>query len=398
MESVRLSRGRAGVLIVGVLVLGLGGAALWGILHRRVEEEPRTSDPARREGLEGPSSRRFGGAQPVSGVEVVRDTLRVRVVASGTAEAYRRTMVTTRRGGVVETAPVRENDLVRRGQVMIRLDTLEAHMAVAEAQARLRSAENRFEAGMLAGGEIEDPAVQKERERNLRIRVGWVEAETALRRAELEMDRTRVAAPFAGRVANLATVEGEFLPAGSEVLTLVQLDPIRVQVGVLESELRYLREGSGARVRFAALPDTTFSASVESVNPLVDPGTRSGRVTLVTPNPDHRIKPGMYATVRVDARAFPDRILIPREAVVERGEPRREVVFVLRDLDEAGRGRSEWRYVATGRGNEDEVEVLASPGTDGVRPGEIVLVDGHHYLAHDVPVRLVDGVVGTGER
>jgi len=100
----------------------------------------------------------------------------------------------------------------------------------------------------------------------------------------------------------------------------------------------------------------------------------------------------------VDAQAFPDRILIPREAVVERGQPRREVVFVLRDVDEEGRGRSEWRYVTTGRRNETRVAVVASPEADGVQPGEIVLVDGHHYLAHDVPVRLVNDVAEAGGR
>ncbi len=100
----------------------------------------------------------------------------------------------------------------------------------------------------------------------------------------------------------------------------------------------------------------------------------------------------MYATVRLDAQAIADRLLIPREAVVERGQPRREVIFVLRDSDEAGRGRSEWRYVTTGRRNETHVEVLPTEETAMVEPGEIVLVDGHHYLAHDVPVRLVEDV------
>lgn len=395
----RLSRGLLSLLTVLLVLLGLGGAAAWRILGQGDEaEEAGASDLPSTEGVDVPSARLFAGAQAVSGVEVVRDTLWVRVVAAGAAEAYRRTLVTTRREGVVEAVRVRENDRVERGEVLLQLDTLEAAMALAEARARLRSAQNEFEAGMLAGGEIDDPRIREERERNLRVQVGLVEAETAVRRAELEMELTRVVAPFTGRIADLEAVEGAFLSAGSPILTLVQLDPIRVQAGVLESELPYLGEGRQASVRFSALPDTTITASVESVNPLVDPESRSGRVTLVTPNPDDRVKPGMYATVRVDARAFPDRVLIPREAVVERGQPRREVVFVLRGADEEGRGRSEWRYVTTGRSNETHVEILSNEETDGVRPGEIVLVDGHHYLAHDVPVRLVDDVGAMGGR
>lgn len=395
----RLSRGLLSLLTVLLILLGLGGTVVWRLLGQGGGgEEAEGSELPSTDGVEVPSARLFAGAQIVSGVEVIRDTLWVSVVAAGTAEAYRRTGVTTRREGMVEAVWVRENDRVERGAVLLQLDTLEAAMGLAEARARLRSAQNQFEAGMLAGGEIDDPEIRDERERNLRIQVGWVEAETALRRAQVEMELTRVTAPFAGRVADLTAVEGAYLSGVSEILTLVQLDPIRVQAEVLESEIPLLSGGRRADVRFTALPDTAFQASVESVNPVVDPETRSGRVTLVLPDPDDRIKPGMYATVRLDAQAFPDRILVPREAVVERGHPRREVVFVLTDADEAGRGTSEWRYVTTGRRNETHVEILPSDETSTVEPGEIVLVDGHHYLAHDVPVRLVEDVEAAGGR
>ncbi|MFW6199037.1 MAG: efflux RND transporter periplasmic adaptor subunit, partial [Gemmatimonadota bacterium] len=384
--------------VLAVFVV-LGAAATWRIV--RPSEDPDATDASELPSTDGvavPSVRQFAGAQAVEGAEVVRDTLWIQVVASGAAEAYRRTVVTTRREGVVEQVPVGENDFVQEGDLLVQLDTLEAAMELAEAEARLRSARNELEAGMLAGGQIDDPSIREERERNLRVQVGLVEAETALRRAELERGLTRVTAPFAGRVADLAAVEGAYLTAGAELLTLVQLDSIRVQAEVLESELHLLREGRRADVRFSALPDTRVEASVESVNPVVDVETRSGRVTLVLPNPGDRIKPGIYATVRLDAQAYPDRMLIPREAVVERGQPRREVVFVLRDADEAGRGRSEWRYVTTGRRNETHVEILPSEETSMVDSGEIVLVDGHHYLAHDVPVRLVEDVEAAGGR
>jgi multidrug efflux pump subunit AcrA (membrane-fusion protein) len=100
----------------------------------------------------------------------------------------------------------------------------------------------------------------------------------------------------------------------------------------------------------------------------------------------------------VDAESFPNRILIPREAVVERGTPRREVVFMARDVGGQGDGMAEWRYVTTGRRNETQVEIIAGETTSMLEPGEIVLVDGHHYLAHDTPIRLVDNVYLAGGR
>jgi RND family efflux transporter MFP subunit len=180
------------------------------------------------------------------------------------------------------------------------------------------------------------------------------------------------------------------------VLTLVELDPIKIQVNALESELPFLAEGRRASVRLSAFPGEVFTARVESVNPIVDSDTRSARVTLTMPNPNHRIRPGMYAGVSVDAQAFPNRVLIPREAVVERD--RREVVFMASRLNEDGQGVAEWRYVTTGHRNETHVEILLDAETDVLEPGEIVLVDGHHYIAHDTPIRLVEDVAAAGGR
>ena len=129
---------------------------------------------------------------------------------------------------------------------------------------------------------------------------------------------------------------------------------------------------------------------------MVDPEKRTGRVTVLLANPGGRIKPGMYAEVSLAATSFADRLLVPRAGVLERGEGlRRTMLFVYED--DGGVGRAKWRYVTTGRENDQLVEIV--PSEEGtVEPGEIVLVDGHHYLAHDTPVRLVDNVEAEGGR
>jgi RND family efflux transporter MFP subunit len=177
-------------------------------------------------------------------------------------------------------------------------------------------------------------------------------------------------------------------------MTIVQLDPIKVEVQVLEAELGYLQEGRRAQVSFAAFPGESFEGRVESINPLVDPEQRTGRVTVLLANPEGRIKPGMYAEVALDAQSFPDRILVPRSAILERGEGR-TMLFVFEE--DGDRGLAKWRYVQTGHESERLVEIL--PSEEGeVAPGETVLVDGHHYLAHDTPVRLVDNPGLAGGR
>lgn len=334
--------------------------------------------------------------QPVTGAEVVRDTLWIRVTASGQAEAFQRAALNAQVEGVVTAVPVQENQRVASGALLLRVDTTEYALQMAQARADLLAAEAEYRQLVLFDDQITDPAVRAERERIARSRSGLDQKQVALSQAQLRLDRTRVTAPFGGRIADLKVVPGQNVPVGTELLTVVDLDPIKVEVQVLEAELGFLTEGRRAEVRFAAYPGEVFIGSVETINPVVDPDSRTGRVTVLLANTDQRIKPGMYAEVSLDAEALPDRILVPRAAILERGEGRRRTMLFVYE-EEGDRGLAKWRYVTTGRENETMVEII--PGEEGtVEPGEVVLVDGHHYLAHDTPVRLVDNVAAEGGR
>lgn len=376
--------------------------ALAGIAWRLVGSGEGAEDPAAAQAEapelpEGVAPAQFSPtvAQPVSGAEASRDTLWIRVGAAGQAEAMRRTVVTAQVEGVVTGLQVRENQRVSAGAMLVQLDTVEHALGVAQARADLTAAETDYRQQILFDDEIEEAAVRAERERIARTRSGLDQAQVRLRQAELQLERARVSAPFGGRVADLSVVEGELVTAGTEILTVVDLDPIKVEVHVLEAELGFLAAGRGAEVTFAAFPGEVFTGRIETINPVVDPETRTGRVTVHLANPQGRIKPGMYAEISLDAEALPDRVLIPRSALLERD--RRSMVFVYEETDRGGVAK--WRYVNPGRENDEHVELLREGSEQGfVEPGEVVLVDGHHYLAHDVAVRLVEDVVAAGGR
>jgi len=387
---VTLSRTALSLLTVLLVLAGLLAGVGWRLLSNDLEEgaNGNQSQLPDTEGVEAQGASQFAGPQLVEGAVVIRDTLWVPVAASGQAVANRQSQVATRTAGLVEAVNVEENDLVEAGALLVLLDTAEVAMERARAESELLSAQVEFEERMLFAGDdpLLDEDGRRERERIVRATSGLNQAEVSMEQARMEMEWTRIRAPFPGRVADLQAVEGAYLSSGDEVLTLVELDPIRVEVHALESEVALLEPGRRATVRFAAFPGQEFTATVRSVNPIVDAETRSARVTLALPNPDHRIRPGMYARVSVDAQAYPDRILVPRSAVVERD--RREVVFMASGLDDEGEARAEWRYVTTGFRNETHVEIVPDEATSLLEPGEVVLVDGHHYLAHDTRIRL----------
>jgi HlyD family secretion protein len=330
----------------------------------------------------------FGGSgpRPVYGAMVVRDTLVISVNATGQAAAWQQIPLAVEVGGRIARLSLRENDAVAAGSVLLGLDTTEFALSLATANARLKQAQANYRAEILTDYRITDPALRASRDTAARMKSGLADAEIQLQRAKLDYERVRLRAPFSGRVANIKVVEGQRIAAGAEVLTLIDLDPIKVEVQVMESEVGYLARGRKAQITFAAFPEDEFVGRIETTNPMVDQTTRMARVTVSIPNPRGRILPGMYARVKLDATRLAGRILVPRTAILQRDG--RDLVMVYRP--EGDEGVAEWRYVTVGLGNDDVVEILENPDTKMVEPGEIVLTNGHYTIAHDASVRLVN--------
>lgn len=332
---------------------------------------------------------------PVEGAPAVLDTLSLSVTAAGEAASFRSTVLRAQVGGQVRAVRVRENTAAAAGQVVVEIDPTEYQLQVQSERAALARAEATYRELLVFNDRLEAD-VRQERERNARVKAGLDGAETSLRRAELNLSRTRAIAPFAGRVANVRVVPGQFVSAGEELLTVQQMDPVKVEVQVLESEVGLLAPGRRAVLAFAAFPGQSFLGVVETINPLVDQKTRTARVSVSVRNPDSRLLPGMYARVAVAAQRLPDRLLVPRAAILERDH--RTMLFVFEGGGDGASGVAKWRYVTTGLQNDSLVEIVAHGDTEGVRPGEIVLVAGHHTLTHDARVRLTEEARGAGAR
>ena len=386
------SRSTLGVLTV-LIILALLAGGVWWRLRPEPEEESDSAELSEEAGEVVESvQQQFSTElpQPVTGVAAVKDTLWISVTAKGRAEAIREAKLTARASGIVASVPVRENRAVGAGQLMVQIDTTEYALEVAARFAALQKARVDYQTRVIGDDQLDDPEVRARRDLLARAVTGLDEAEVAHRKAVLELEKAAVRAPFGGRVADVMVVPGQFVREGDELLTIVDLDPIKVAVQVLGTEVVYLDEGRVATLDFTAFPDRPFQGVIETINPVIDPETNTARVTVHIDNADGRIKPGMYAEADLEAQQFPDRILVPRTAILETAD-RRTHLFVLED------GRAKWRYVTPGLENERLVELIEGD-EDWVAPGEIVLVDGHYYLPHDAAVELVADPEEAGGR
>lgn len=375
---------------VAGLAAGLSGAwLLWrdagagGTGGAGVEDSVRSEAEAVAGGGDaGPAT-----AISVDGARVRRDTFVLWITARGETSARQAATVSSRLPGEVAAVPAQEGQPVERGRVLVRLDSMDVRLDLEGARAALEEARARFRSMTVTDGELTGDSLRRQRREQARVRSGLASARVKVDRQRNRLEATRIRAPFDGQVASVAVSQGDRVSAGDSLLVMVDLSRARVDVRVLESELPAVEVGRRAEARIAAYPNRTFAGRVVSVNPVVDAGSNTARVTLSLENPRARVVPGMHASVRIAGRLRRGRTFVPQEALVERD--RRDVVFVFAASDSGSEvGRAQWRYVSTGLENDRFVEIVSGDRTEILEPGEIVLTEGHTTLAHDARVRL----------
>ena len=218
----------------------------------------------------------------------------------------------------------------------------------------------------------------------IEARSGLSQARADEDRAKLNLDRCIIRAPFRGIVSNLTLNEGHHLSLGETVCTLVDNIDLEAEVGVLESDLEGLTVGRPALLVLPALAET-LHVKVDVVAPSIDSQSRTCRVLLRVRNEPTRLQPGMFVRALIAGRIYPDRLLVPNEAILTReGRP---LLFKVED------GQARWVYVELGLRNDQFVEVANVLQGGPLDAGALVVVSDHLTLAHDAKVdvkRVVD--------
>lgn len=202
------------------------------------------------------------------------------------------------------------------------------------------------------------------------------QTEVDVRLAELNLERTKIRAPFPGIITDIKVCAGERVSSGQDLFSLVDIGQLKVRASVLEGEIGKVRVGREVSVRFPAYPGRSFKGIVEAVSPVVKPEDRTCSVYIKIHNPGEEIKPGMHAEVEIASDIYSNRLIVPQKAILVRAG--RKLVFVVEGEF------AKWRYIETGVENEEFAEVV-----DGVKEGEMVITEGHFTLAHDARVSVV---------
>ncbi|MCC6870766.1 MAG: efflux RND transporter periplasmic adaptor subunit [Candidatus Fermentibacter sp.] len=308
---------------------------------------------------------------PVGAVTIARDTLFQVVEATGRISSARTQELVSQIQGLVALAPSGEGVPVSRGQTVFRIAAGAQAADLQNAQSRYRSAQavNDFETSNYQG------EMTEERSEMLRSTTGLLQAEADLARARTQYGNAALTAGFDGVVSGVLAREGMTVYPGTLLGSVVDIDALQAEIDLDERDLALCIVGARAYVTVPSLGDTTIAGTVSAVSPVINPSTRSGRVTVALP-PVEGLRPGATARIEVVTAEMPDLLLIPEEAVLVRDGD--EMVFVVSD------GRADWRDVTTAGYGRGLIAV-----TDGVSEGEQVIISGHYSLAHNAPVAVV---------
>ena len=300
---------------------------------------------------------------PVEVAEVVKGTVADRFAAVGTLEAVNAITVVSQIDAVVLEIPFQEGSLLAKGDLIAQLDDAQLQAQKARAEAlrdqrklsydRIKSLVDRK---LAANQELDDVSAA------LKI----AEADLAIIQAQLS--KTKIVAPFTGLVGTRRVSPGTFLRSGDPITDLAQIDELRIIFYAPERYLPELRPGAQVTVSTTAYPGYELKGRINVVEPVVDPATRTVKITAKVGNSNLRFRPGMSADVWAVLSERKNALIIPDEAIFAEGD--QNLVYVIKPDSSVARAA-----VTLGTRLQGTVEVLK-----GLEPGMKVVRAGHQKL------------------
>lgn len=347
----RRTRGRCLSLLATVLAVALGATTVPG----------------------GPAAAQAPGdrAVPVEAKKVEVRPVVDEVNAVGSLRANKSIIVRPEIAGIIASIDVKETERVEKGALLFSLDDIIYQAELEKAEAALRLSKSNYDRAV----ELFDRGAGTAQTRDETL--SKVQSDrAAVNLAKARLSKTKLYAPFAGIVGLKQVDVGAYVNVGQDLISLDDIDPLELDFSLPERYLRFIRDGQAVSLSVDALPGESFEGKISAIGTRVDPGGRSLTIRALIPNPDGKLKPGLFARVSVVAGTRQKAIVIPEQAIIPRGRD----FFVYKVAE----GKAALTKVEIGLRRYGSVEIVA-----GLNPGDTVVVAGQQKLNDGTPVRVL---------
>ena len=366
-----------------IIVLSLIGlAALAGYAwHVNRAPAPATAQSAAAPAT-GAGGGSGGGAQAAP-IVVETHTVQTRALADdvsavGSLVSNESVVLRPEVSGRIETIRFRDGETVRRGAVLVELDSAVERAELQQARANLTLAESNFRRTQdLFGRKFVSQSSLDDARAKLEV------ARAGLALAQARLARMQIRAPFDGVVGIRSVSPGDFVQDGDALINLEDIATLKLDFRLPELYLDRVRPGQALELSSDVLPGEIHTATVEAIDPLVDAQGRAVRLRASLVNPDMRLRPGVFARVRLILAERAEVPVVPEAALVPAPG---NTQFVYRVED----GKVQRVNVTTGQRRDAMVEVV-----DGLAPGAVVVTAGQLKLRDGAAVKVAEVPAGV---
>ncbi len=319
-----------------------------------------------------------GFAAPVTVSRIVQMDVSQPVKMVGTVFPLRESIVACEVEGLVVEFPVKRGDYVKKGQILAELNTtsLEIRLKGAKADEHLALIEYERAKELYEGDAISNSELDE-------FETKLIAQEAKVEGVEDEIGKCTITAPFDGRITEESTEVGQWLKKGDSVISMLQMDSVKVRVPVPEKYIQSLNVGDESVVNFPALGNITRTGHIVHIVPQADKRARTFPVYIKIDNKDEVIKSGMFAEATFEMGVILSATMILKEGIVRRGGG--EFIYLAVD------GKVTEVPVKTGIAHKNLIQIMAD-----VKPGVDVIVRGNERVRNEQDI-LVTGRMDPDE-
>lgn len=332
--------------IIGILalLLLLAGGGYWYWSHGKAAPEA---------GGKGPK-----GPQVVVTVPVAAKDLTLAISAVGSLLAGESASIHAEIAGQVQKILFEEGQPVKKGDILVQMDTSLIETELQKARAALDVANANFtrddklkKSGFVANQQWDTSRAEQQ------------SAQAAVANAEILLQKATIKAPFDGIAGLRSFSPGDYAAAGQELSTIVSIAPLKLEFTAPEKDYASVKAGQKISFSVDSYPGENFTGEIYAVDPRINPENRNFTARATIPNDDGRLRPGMYARITIETATRSNVLMVPEEAVIPSGND--SYVFVAQG------GKAAKRKITLGERQAGEVEAVT-----GLKAGEKVITAG----------------------
>lgn len=332
------------ILAIALLItLALGGAWYW---HNHKEAAPEAAGGKNR------------GPQAVVTAAPSKRDLAVIIDAVGSLIASEEASIHAEVSGQIKEVQFQEGQPVKKGDMLIKIDSSLAETDLLQAKAAMEAKKAAFSRDdkLKSSGFVADQQYDTSR-------AELQGAEAAVANAEILITKSSIRAPFDG-VAGLRNFSaGDYAAVGQALTTVVAIDPLKLEFSVPEKNYAAIKTGQKISFAVDAFTGENFSGEIYAIDPQINPENRNFTVKANIPNTDGKLRPGMYARIRIETATRPGALMAPEEAIIPEGKD--SYVFVVNG------GKAQRKKVTLGERQSGAVEIK-----DGITADDRLIVAG----------------------